>query len=77
MDRNIARKFQNNTFGRGKTGWILLILMINILGIVQALTDCQIMNEWLPEMFDGTGSACCVQSGISCTGGSWGRINQM
>jgi hypothetical protein len=61
--------------GRGKTDWILLLLMLSILGVVQALTDCQIMNEWLPDMFDGT--ACCKQSGISCEQTGWGRITLM
>jgi hypothetical protein len=68
------RKSQQFSSVRGKPLCFLLLLMLSILGVVQALTDCQIMNEWLPEMFDGTGTACCEHSGISCTGG---RLEQM
>jgi hypothetical protein len=75
--RNDVRSSQKFSFGRGKTDWIFLLMMLSIVGVVQAISDCQIMNGWLPEMFDGSGDACCAQPGISCTGGSWGRIDQM
>jgi hypothetical protein len=73
-DRNIIWKPQRSTFMRGTSVWFLLLLMLSILSVVQALTDCQIMHEWLPDMFDGTVTVCCKHSGISCGGG---RINQM
>jgi hypothetical protein len=77
LDRHIVRKSRMISSGRRKTPWILLLLMMSILGVVQALTDCQIMHEWLPEMFDGTGTVCCEQSGIKCDWGSRGRITEM
>jgi hypothetical protein len=63
--------------GHGKANGILLLFILSILSVVQALTDCQIMKDWLPEMVDGTGSACCSQPGISCKNGGWGRIREM
>jgi hypothetical protein len=44
-----------------KTSGFLLLMMLSILGVVQALTDCQIMHDWLPAMFNGTGIACCEE----------------
>jgi hypothetical protein len=76
-ERSITRQNQKSTSGRGKTGWILLLVMINILGVVQALTDCQIMHEFQPAIFDGSGSACCAQADITCNDGSWGRITHL
>jgi hypothetical protein len=73
-DRSIVRKPRMISYIRVKTSGILLLFMLSILSVVQALTDCQIMHEFQPAMFDGTGSKCCGQSGISC--GS-GRIEQM
>jgi hypothetical protein len=73
-DRRIVRKYHKSNSFRSLR--LILLIMLNFLSVVQALTDCQIMHEWLPAMFDGSGSACCDQPGISCTGG-WGRINQM
>jgi hypothetical protein len=58
--------------------------MMSILGVVKGLTDCQIMEDWLPAMFDGAGTACCVQAGITCNRGcnygqkcKSGRITEM
>jgi hypothetical protein len=48
----------------------LLLMLLNIMGMVQALTDCQIMKDWLPSMFSGTGTSCCSQTGIKCFGAS-------
>jgi hypothetical protein len=28
-------------------------------------------------MFDGAGTACCDQTGITCSGGSFGRVSKM
>jgi hypothetical protein len=56
---------------------LILLIMLSFLSVVQALTDCQIMHGWLPDMFDGIGNACCEHSGISCNQGGWGRISQM
>jgi hypothetical protein len=55
-----------NWKGLRKLSGLLLLLMMSILGVVQGLTDCQIMEDWLPTMFDGVGTACCLQSGITC-----------
>jgi hypothetical protein len=66
-----------SSHGHGKANWIFLLVILSILSVVQALTDCQIMKNWLPEMFDGTGTACCLQPGISCKNGGWGRITGM
>jgi hypothetical protein len=63
--------------GYVKANWILLLLILSILSVVQALTDCQIMKDWLPDMFDGTGTACCSQPGITCENVNWGRITGM
>jgi hypothetical protein len=63
--------------GHSKISGFILLLLLSIMGVVQALTDCQIMHDWLPGMFDGTGTACCEQSGILCSGSGWGRIKQM
>jgi hypothetical protein len=71
-DRNIVRKPRKISSRGGKAGWIILLVMLNFLGVVQALTDCQIMHEFQPAIFDGSGSACCEQPGITCTWGSWG-----
>jgi hypothetical protein len=68
-DRNIIRKPRMISFVRVKPSGISLLLMLSILSVVQALSDCQIMHKWLPEMFDGSRIACCEQSGISCSGG--------
>jgi hypothetical protein len=71
-DRHIVKKFRNGSSRRGNpaASWILVLMMLNILGLVQAMTDCQIMHEWLPEMFSGSGKACCDQSFITCFGAS-------
>jgi hypothetical protein len=63
--------------GHSKTFGILFLLMVSVMGVVQALTDCLIMHDWLPDIFDGTGTACCEHSGITCSGGAWGRITAM
>jgi hypothetical protein len=74
-DRNIVRKSRMISSVRGIPSWILILLMLSILDVVQALTDCQIMHDWLPKMFDGT--ACCKHSHITCHQGDWGRITAM
>jgi hypothetical protein len=61
-------------FPIGKPSWILLLMMLSILGVVQALTDCKIVKNWLPDVFNGTGTACCAQSGVTCVDD---RITQM
>jgi hypothetical protein len=73
-DRNIIRKPRMISSVRVKPSGILLLLMLSILSVVQALSDCQIMHKWLPEMFDGSGIACCEQSGIGCV---TGRITEL
>jgi hypothetical protein len=30
------------------------------------VTDCVIMNAWLPAMFSGTGTTCCDETGVTC-----------
>jgi hypothetical protein len=51
---------------RGKqTGFILLVIL-SVFGVVQGLTDCQIMKDWLPKLFSGEGTACCSQAGLNC-----------
>jgi hypothetical protein len=72
-------------FPIGKPSLILLLMMLSILGVVQALTGCQIVHDWLPDIFNGSGTACCDQivtkcyttstkCGITCVDG---RITQM
>jgi hypothetical protein len=56
--------------GSGKFTGFLLLVMLSILGVAQALTGCQIMNDWLPKRFTGVGIACCDQDGITCVGGN-------
>jgi hypothetical protein len=51
---------------RRKSSWILLLVILSIFGAVQALTDCQLVNNWLPDMFNGTGTACCDQTFTKC-----------
>jgi hypothetical protein len=63
--------------GLRKMSGFHLLLMLNILGVAQGLSDCQIMEGWMPDMFDGAGTACCDQSGIRCSGWSFGRIIRM
>jgi hypothetical protein len=72
--RGRAMGYRWSAPGHGKTSGFILLMMMIIMGVAQALTDCQIMHDWLSEIFDGTGTACCDQSGISC---HWGRIKQM
>jgi hypothetical protein len=74
LDRNIFQKPQKSNTGRRKTSGFLLLVLLSILGVVQSQTDCQIMIDWLPSLFSGTGTACCTQTGITCY---WGRIEQM
>jgi hypothetical protein len=69
-DRRIVRKhLKSNSFRPLR---LILLNMLNFLSVVQALTDCQIMHAWLPAMFDGSGSACCSQTGITCYWGGLG-----
>jgi Leucine-rich repeat (LRR) protein len=54
-------------FARGMSPGIILLLVvlfINLLGSVQAKTDCEELNEWLPDHASSTG--CCLQTGITC-----------
>jgi hypothetical protein len=69
-------KYQKKNRRRNASGFHLLLLM-SLPGLVQGITDCQIMEDWLPAMFTGAGTACCDQDGITCTGGSFGRITHM
>jgi hypothetical protein len=57
---------------RQATEILLLFAMIAIflVGGVQAQTDCQVMNSWLPSLFSVTGSECCAQAAITCDSGS-------
>jgi hypothetical protein len=50
----------------GKYTAVLLVVTLSFLGVAQAKTDCRIMKDWLPDMFNGTGTACCEQTGITC-----------
>jgi hypothetical protein len=43
-------------------------------GLATCVTDCVIMNAWLPAMFNGTGIECCSQAGIICVSD---RITEM
>jgi hypothetical protein len=43
-------------------------------GLSTCVTDCVIMNAWLPAMFNGTGIECCSQAGLICVGD---RVNEM
>jgi hypothetical protein len=55
----------------------LLLTTLSILGVAQgaqATPDCQILIDWIPEIFNGTDIACCDQAGIKC---AWGRITEM
>jgi hypothetical protein len=58
----------------GKHTGFVLLMMLSVLGVAQGASDCQIMTDWLPEMFNGDGTACCDQQGITCQGD---RITQM
>jgi hypothetical protein len=62
--------------GHGKTVSFLLLLLLSIFGVAQALTDCQILNEWLPKKFNE--ASCCEQlelkNVIKCVSG---RITHM
>jgi hypothetical protein len=58
--------------GHGKTVSFLLLLLLSIFGVAQALTDCQIVNDWLPKKFNET--SCCEHDFITCAAG---RITEM
>jgi hypothetical protein len=72
--RNTAQRGQKMRYCSGKSRVFLLIIMLSVLGVVQAMTGCQIMNDWLPDMFNGTGKTCCEEIGIICVDG---RITEM
>jgi hypothetical protein len=60
-----------------KSNWIfilLLLLITALLGSVRADTDCKKMNDWLPAMFNATGTECCFQAGVTCVSD---RITEM
>jgi hypothetical protein len=60
----------------GKISCILVLFILSIMGMAQALTDCQIMRDWIPSIFNET--SCCEQlelsDEITCIAG---RITQM
>jgi hypothetical protein len=58
--------------GHGKICSFLLLLMLGIIGMAQALKDCQILNDWLPKKFNE--ASCCEHLAITCVSG---RITQM
>jgi hypothetical protein len=72
--RGISVRRRRNASRHGKISGFILLLMLCIMSVAQALTDCHIMIDWLPMMFNGTGTSCCEQSGITCVSG---RITQM
>jgi hypothetical protein len=62
---------------RQKSIGSFLLMTLSILGVAQAAqatTDCQIMIDWLPAMFNSTDTSCCDDDGIKCHAG---RITQM
>jgi hypothetical protein len=67
--RGLAVRYSWSAPRHSKTSGILLLLGLCIMGVAQALTDCQIMIDWLPKMFDGAGTSCCDQTGITCVSG--------
>jgi hypothetical protein len=70
-------KYRKKNRGCYASGFYLL-LMMSFMAVVQGLSDCQIMEDWLPTMFTGAGTACCDQAGITCSGfSSFGRIIRM
>jgi hypothetical protein len=73
MDRKIVRTpLKNNSVCRKQC--FLLLMLLSILGVVQAQADCQIMIDWILSMFSGSGTACCTQIGITFV---WDRITEM
>jgi hypothetical protein len=76
-DRKIVRNPLKNYFVRRKQSGFLLLMLLNNMGMVQALTDCQIMKDWLPTMLSGADTSCCSQVEITCAWGVRGRITQM
>jgi hypothetical protein len=61
-----------NARGHGKISSFLLLMMLIFMGVAQALTDCQILNDWLPKKFNE--ASCCEHLAITCVSG---RITQM
>ncbi|KAL3894813.1 MAG: hypothetical protein SGCHY_005057, partial [Lobulomycetales sp.] len=43
----------------------LKLLMLLCLSRARANTDCQVLNDWVPSLFNR--EDCCLQSGITCT----------
>jgi hypothetical protein len=54
------------TSGLGNHTWAFLLMMLSMLGVAQALTDCEILNAWVPEKFNATGMECCEVYGLYC-----------
>jgi hypothetical protein len=78
-DKKKGQTMSHNWFSprlprHGKTTALLLLMILSVFGVVQGQSDCQIMIDWLPDMFNGDGTACCSQPGIACQGD---RITQM
>jgi hypothetical protein len=85
MDLSKMKSMENQAMTR--TSWkgsrrqtsfgLLLLMTLSTLGVAQgaqATTDCQILIDWLPEMFNSTDTSCCDDDGIKCYAG---RITQM
>jgi hypothetical protein len=50
-----------------KSNFIFMLLVITALfGLARSETDCKKMNDWLPAMFNATGTECCFQAGVEC-----------
>jgi hypothetical protein len=58
-----------NRIGQGHRNSIklLLLLILGLLGVAQGLSDCEILEEWIPDIFAGT-TSCCSHFGIRCSG---------
>jgi hypothetical protein len=77
--RHVKKKGQTMSncgiaFRHGKPTGFVLLMMLSVIGVAQGASDCQIMIDWLPDMFNGDGTACCSQPGITCQGD---RITEM
>jgi hypothetical protein len=70
--RSRTTQYCRSARGHEKTSCFLLLIILSILGVAQALTDCKIIHDWIPSRFNET--SCCEQSGITCVAG---RITKM
>jgi hypothetical protein len=78
-DKKKGQTMSHNWFSprnprRDKPTGFVLLMMLSVIGVAQGLSDCQIMFDWLPDMYNGDGIACCSQPGITCQGD---RITEM